>query len=60
MGRDDATGEGTGNQADPVRIFPGNASVRHAMCPGLKEYEEKFPERLEERPAFRELSARAH
>jgi tyrosine-protein phosphatase SIW14 len=33
----------------------GFSSVHHAMCPGLKEYEEKFPERLKKSPAFREL-----
>lgn len=34
----------------------GFSTMHHAMCPGLKEYEEKFPERLKESPAFRGLA----
>jgi len=36
----------------------GFSAVHHAMCPGLEEYEEKFPERLKKNPAFRELPSR--
>jgi len=33
----------------------GFSTVHHAMCPGLEEYEEKFPERLKKSKAFQEL-----
>jgi hypothetical protein len=42
-----------------MRAF-GFSAVHHAMCPGLEEYEEEFPERLKKSPAFRELQAREH
>jgi len=42
-----------------MRAF-GFSRIHHAMCPGLKEYEEKFPERLKTSPAFRELGTREH
>jgi hypothetical protein len=35
----------------------GFSTIHHVMCPGLKEYEEKFPERLRTSPAFRDLRA---
>jgi len=37
----------------------GFSTVHHAMCPGLEEYEEKFPERVKKSPAFRELPSRS-
>jgi tyrosine-protein phosphatase SIW14 len=33
----------------------GFSSVHHAMCPGLEDYEEHFPERFKKNAAFREL-----
>jgi tyrosine-protein phosphatase SIW14 len=35
----------------------GFSAIHHAICPGLAEYEEKFPERLKKSPAFRDLRA---
>ena len=35
----------------------GFSAVHHATCPGLKEYEEGFPERMKKSPAFRDLRA---
>jgi len=35
----------------------GFSTLHHAICPGLAEYEEKFPERLKKSPAFRELAS---
>jgi len=37
----------------------GFSAVHHAMCPGLEEYEEMFPERVKKNPAFRELPSRS-
>lgn len=37
----------------------GFSTIHHAMCPGLKEYEEKFPERLKKNPAFRGLRSQS-
>ena len=37
-----------------MRAF-GFSALHHAVCPGLAEYEKKFPERLKKNPAFREL-----
>jgi len=37
--------------------FFGFSAVHHAMCPGLEEYEEKFPERLKKSAVFQELGA---
>jgi len=34
----------------------GFSAMHQAMCPGLKGYEEKFPERLKKSPVFRELA----
>lgn len=33
----------------------GFSPMHRAICPGLKEYEEKFPERLRKNPLFRDL-----
>jgi len=33
----------------------GFSAVHHAMCPGLADYEESFPQRLKKNPAFKEL-----
>jgi tyrosine-protein phosphatase SIW14 len=33
----------------------GFSSIHHAMCPGLADYEESFPERLKKDQAFKEL-----
>jgi len=35
----------------------GFSAVHHAMCPGLADYEQKFPQRLKTSTAFKELSA---
>ena len=35
----------------------GFSTVHRAICPGLEGYEEAFPKKLKENPAFRELSA---
>ncbi len=37
-----------------MRAF-GFAAAHHLICPGLAGYENSFPERLKESPAFREL-----
>ncbi len=37
-----------------MRAF-GFSAVHHAMCPGLTDYEEDFPQRLKTSPAFKEL-----
>lgn len=36
----------------------GFTRVHHAMCPGMADYEEKFPERLKSSMAFRGLARR--
>ena len=36
----------------------GFSAMHHAICPGLEEYEEKFPEHLRKSPAFRDLAVR--
>jgi tyrosine-protein phosphatase SIW14 len=36
----------------------GFTRVHHAICPGMADYEEKFPERLKSSPAFRGLAQR--
>jgi len=36
----------------------GFSAMHHAICPGLEEYEEKFPQRLKKSPAFRDLAVR--
>ncbi len=36
----------------------GFSAMHHAICPGLEEYEEKFPDRLKKNAAFRDLAAR--
>ena len=33
----------------------GFSAVHHAMCPGLADYEENFPQRLKTSQAFKEL-----
>lgn len=33
----------------------GFTSIHHALCPGLADYEESFPERLKKNRAFKEL-----
>jgi protein-tyrosine phosphatase len=35
----------------------GFSAVHHVICPGLEEYEEKFPERLKKSAAFRDMPA---
>jgi len=36
----------------------GFTRVHHAICPGMADYEEQFPERLQSSPAFRGLAQR--
>lgn len=36
----------------------GFNAIHRAICPGLEEYEQKFPERLRKSPAFRDLAVR--
>jgi len=36
----------------------GFSVAHHAICPGLEEYEERFPERLKKSAAFQELQVR--
>jgi len=36
----------------------GFTGVYHAICPGMRDYEEKFPERLRKSPEFRGLAQR--
>lgn len=38
-----------------MRAF-GFSSVHHAMCPGLADYEESFPQRLKTSTAFKDLA----
>jgi len=38
----------------------GFSTIHHAMCPGLEEYEEKFPERLKKSKAFQDLPAQTN
>jgi protein-tyrosine phosphatase len=39
-----------------MRAF-GFSAMHHVICPGLAEYEERFPERMKKSPAFRDLPA---
>ena len=45
----------TAEQAMKEMHLFGYTAVHHLMCPGLAGYEKSFPERLKERPAFRDL-----
>lgn len=39
-----------------MRAF-GFSELHHAMCPGMSQYEHRFPERLKTSPAFRAVTA---
>lgn len=41
-----------------MRAFGFN-ELHHAMCPGMSQYEHRFPERLKSSPAFRAVTAPA-